>query len=163
MRGILISPPAIAVNICEEDGFKEAVEQAGSYPPVGLAYIAAVLRGNGIDVKIIDAKALKMSHKEVAKMVQEEEPGLVGVTIFTTQLRSALIMCQEIKEACPTTKIVVGGPHINPLHQEVIREPFIDFCVMGEGEMTMLELMDAISDGTDFKEIKGLSLRIGAR
>ncbi len=159
MRCILINPPTIAVNIYEEDGFKEAVEQAGSYPPIGLAYIAAVLRGNGIDVKIIDAKALKTSHKEVAKMVQEEEPGLVGVTVFTTQLRSALTMCQEIKEACPTTKIVVGGPHINPLHQEVIREPFIDFCVRGEGEMTMLELMDAISDGTDFKEIKGLTFK----
>ena len=64
MRCILINPPTIAVNICEEDGFKEAVEQAGSYPPVGLDYIAAVLRGNGVDVKIIDAKALKMSHKK---------------------------------------------------------------------------------------------------
>lgn len=160
---ILIDPPSMEVNISGEEGVKEAKEEHASSPPIGLAYIAALLRENGIEVRIIDARSLNMSHKETCALVAEESPDLVGVTVFTSQLRSALQMCQQIKEACPTTKIVVGGPHIHPLHNEVIKKGFIDYCVRGEGEFTMLELVAAISNGLDLKGVCGLTYRDGER
>lgn len=158
---ILVNPPTGVVNISAEEGIREAVEQAGSYPPIGLAYIAAVLRENGVEVKIVDAKALKLSHEETARMIAEEKPGLVGVTVFTTQFRSALTMCHQIKRTYPETKIVVGGPHVNPLHEEMIKQEGIDFCVRGEGETTMLELVDATSNGWNLKGVKGLTFKEG--
>ena len=161
LKCILIDPPSMAVNISRMSGVKEATEQLACAPPIGLAYIAAVLRENGIEVKIIDAKSLNISHKEAAQMVEKESPDLVGVTVFTSQLRSALQMCQAVKEVCPATKVVVGGPHIHSEHEEVIRKDFVDFCVRLEGEMTMLELVDAVSNGMDLRGVRGITFKRG--
>lgn len=159
LRCILIDPPSMEVNISEEEGLKQAKEEHACAPPLGLAYMAAVLQKNGIDVKIIDAKSLNMSHKEVSEVVENERPDLVGVTVFTSQLRSALLTCRGIREAYPAAKIIVGGPHIHPLHNEVIQKDFVDFCVRGEGESTMLELVDAISNGADLKKVRGITFK----
>ena len=161
MKCILIDPPHRVVNLSKKRGFKEAVEQSAIYPPIGLAYIAAVLLENGIDVEIIDAKSLNLSIREVVETVRNGNPDFVGVTIFTTQYSNALSMCREIKRGCPDTRLVVGGPHINPEHREVIKNDFIDFCVRGEGEVTMLELIKAVSSGSDLKEVSGITFKDG--
>ena len=161
MKCILIDPPRRIVNIAEGRGVKEASEQVATYPPIGLAYIAAVLRENGIDVGIVDAKSLNLSHKGVAEDIAKEAPDFVGITAFTSVLRSALDLCKEIKELSPTTKVVVGGPHIHSEHEEVIKEDFIDFCVRKEGEYTMLELVDAVSNGADLEKVRGLTFKKG--
>ena len=161
LRCILIDPPSMAVNISTKTGVKEATEQLACSPPIGLAYVAAVLQRNGTDVKIIDAKSLNLSHKEVCEMVERENPDIVGVTVFTSQLRSALNMCQAVKEACPSTKVVVGGPHIHSEHREVIKKGFIDFCVRLEGETTMLELVNAIWNGGELEKVKGITFKRG--
>ena len=161
MKCILVDPPMMAVNISKQGDAKELWEQTVAYPPIGLAYLASVLRENGVNVKIIDAKSLNMSHKEVAESVQEEMPDIVGVTVFTLNLRSALNLCREIKTLCPSTNIALGGPHIHPQHQEVIKEDSVDFCVRGEGEITLLELVNALSNGGDLERIKGITFKKG--
>ena len=160
VKCILIDPPSLEVNISDEQGLKDTKEHLACAPPIGLAYIAAVLRENDIDVKIIDAKSLNMTHMEICEAVLTEKPDLVGITIFTTQLRSALITAREIKKNLPSCKIVVGGPHVHPQHEELIRkEDSIDFCVRKEGEITMVELAKAISNRGDFRDILGLTFR----
>ena len=161
MKCILVDPPRRAVNVIESEAIRRAAEEHSAYPPVGLAYIAAVLQQNGIEVKIVDAKSLNIPPVVVAERVEEEEPELVGVTVFTSNLKGALETCREIKEHCPYTNIVVGGPHIHPLHREVIERDYIDFCVRGEGEITMLELAKAISSGADLKQVTGITFKDG--
>ena len=157
---ILIDPPSLEVNISGEQGLKETKEHLACAPPIGLAYIAAVLRENDIDVKIIDAKSLNMTHEETCAAVLIEKPDLAGITIFTSQLRSALLTAREIKKNLPSCKIVVGGPHVHPQHEELLRkQSSIDFCVRREGEITMMELAKALSDGGDFRDILGLTFR----
>ncbi|MFQ5826293.1 MAG: B12-binding domain-containing radical SAM protein, partial [Dehalococcoidia bacterium] len=161
MKCILVDPSRIGVNLVEDEVIRRATEERSAYPPVGLASIAAVLRENGIEVEIIDAKSLNMPPEEVARTVEAEAADLVGVTVFTPNLRSALETCREIKRRCPDTMIVAGGPHIHPLHQEVIQRDFIDFCVRGEGEITMLELAQAISSEGDLSGVRGITFKQG--
>ena len=121
MKCILIEPTWTIA------GFSESESLAGApcYPPIGLAYVAAVLRENGIEVKIIDAKSLRLRHEEVYEIVERANPDIVGVTVFTRQIKSALKTCEEIKRRCPAVKIVVGGPNIHAEHEAVIKN---DFC-----------------------------------
>lgn len=163
VKCILVDPPIIAVNISKKKGIKEATEELAIYPPIGLAYIAAVLRENGVDVKILDAKSLNISHKEVFEIIKKENPDFVGITVFTSNLKSVLDMCKGIKELCPSTKIVLGGPHIHPEHSEIIKNDFVDFCVRGEGEITMPELINAVFNGGDLREVKGITFKDGGK
>ena len=160
LKCVLIDPPSLEVNISNELGLKETKEHLACSPPIGLAYLAAALRKNNFEVKIIDARSLNMTHKETCEAVLIEKPDLVGITIFTSQLRSALKTAGEIKKNLPSVKIVVGGPHVHPQHEELIRKvSSIDFCVRVEGEITLVELAKALSKGGDFRDILGLTFR----
>ena len=159
MKCILIDPPRRAVNINQDEVIRKATEKASKFPPIGLAYLAGYLQANGIEVQIIDAKSLNLPYSDICEIVAEEEPDIVGVTVFTSNLKSSLMTCQEIKKAYPSAKIVVGGAHIHPQHREVIEKPYIDFCVRGEGEETILELTEALSNGKDLEQVKGLTFK----
>ncbi len=157
VKAVLIDPPNLVNHLSRE----AAQETAPCYPPIGLAYIAAALRRNGVQVRIIDAKSLRMTQEEISKEVEKEKPDIAGVSVLTHQMKSSIDTCETIKKVSPTTKIVVGGPHIHPMHREVAKNGFIDFCVRGEGEITMVKIADAVSNGGDFKKIKGITFRDG--
>ncbi len=160
LKCVLIDPPSLEVNVSDELGIKETKEHLACSPPIGLAYLAGSLREDGFEATIIDARSLNMTHKETCEAVLIEKPDLVGITIFTSQLRSALITAREIKNSLPSCKIVVGGPHVHPQHEELIRnEDSIDFCVRKEGEITLVELSKALSNGGDLTDIPGLTFR----
>lgn len=161
---LLISPPSefVTQNPNKGDNVKNALKAHEIYPPLGLAYIAAVLRENDIMVKIIDARSMGMSGEEVVEAVKRESPDFVGISVVTPLITSALDVSKRIKEALPTAKIIFGGPHIHFLHEEVIKADFVDFCVRGEGEFTTLELITALSEGRDMKEVKGITYKNNA-
>ena len=159
MKCILIDPPRRAVNIIQDEVIQKATENSSKFPPVGLTYLAGCLQSDGIEVQIIDAKSLNLPYSDINEIVVKEKPDIVGVTVFTSNLKSSLVTCYEIKRAYPLAKIVVGGPHIHPQHREVIEKPYIDFCIRGEGEETLLELTEALSKGKDFAQVKGLTFK----
>ena len=166
---LMISPPGefVIQKPNKGDNVKKALEAHEIYPPLGLAYIAAVLRENDIGVKIIDARSIGMSGEEVVDEVKRESPDFVGISVVTPLISSALNVSKRIKEELPTAKIIFGGPHIHFLHEEVIKADFVDFCVRGEGEFTTLELIRALSAregrGRDrdlkLKAVKGITFK----
>ena len=102
LKCVLIDPPSLEVNISDDVGIKETKEHLACSPPIGLAYLAASLRENGFEARIIDAKSLNMTYEQVCGVIEAEKPDLVGITIFTSQLRSALIVAREIKKTLPS-------------------------------------------------------------
>jgi radical SAM superfamily enzyme YgiQ (UPF0313 family) len=158
---ILIDPPrteSTYEQAWNEDS-RRRLEIQDIYAPIGLAYIAAVLRDNDVGVKIVDAKSLGMTQGDVTKMVEKERPEFVGITVVTPQYNIALQLSKKIKKACPDAKVVLGGPHIHFEHREVIKEKYIDFCVRGEGELTFLDLVKTASAGEDLARVKGITFR----
>ncbi|MFQ6003395.1 MAG: B12-binding domain-containing radical SAM protein, partial [Candidatus Zixiibacteriota bacterium] len=63
--------------------------------------------------------------------------------------------------AYPHTVLVLGGPHIHFQHREVIEKDYVDFCVRGEGEYTMMELVHAVSDADNLRQVKGITFKEG--
>ena len=129
-------------------------------PPLSLAYIAAILRKNHINVSMIDGNCQRYSFGEVINQLRTLDPQIIGISVFTFMYSRCGKLAKLIKEEFPAAKIVFGGPHINALHREVMKEiPYVDYCVYGEGEFTMLELVNALNSGKDLKSIKGLCFR----
>jgi len=117
--------------------------------PMGILYIAAVLDQNGIDVEVIDADIEGLTIKEMVDRILSTSPDLVGFSIMTPQLKSALAVSAALKEARPSLPIVLGGAHICSTFDDTfsLSDKF-DFAVFGEGEETMMEIVKKMENGS---------------
>jgi len=129
-------------------------KRQGVLPPLGIAYIAAVLEKAGHEVGIIDAIALNLTKEELTERILEFDPTLVGVTSMTPSFPGGLEAAQIAKE-CGAI-VVIGGPHLALYPQETLSYPCIDYGVIGEGEYTLLELIEALEKKRPLLSIQGL-------
>ena len=126
-------------------------------PPLGLAYIASYLREAGHDVSILDMKhGVPPDREEFLRQVQAFDPAVLGMGLYTVTMPVAEEISRITKGWNPDLKIVVGGPHPAGAPEECGRNPHFDFAAVGEGERMMLELVDALEQGTDIGEVAGL-------
>jgi anaerobic magnesium-protoporphyrin IX monomethyl ester cyclase len=126
----------------------------GVLPPLGIAYIAAVLEKAGYQVKILDAIALNLTTQEVKEAIGAEAPDVVGVTAMTSTVRGALEALQMAKEQGAIT--VIGGPQLSIYPQETLSYDFVDYGINGEGEYPFLYLVRALERKTSITDIPGL-------
>ncbi|MFA5124376.1 MAG: radical SAM protein [Patescibacteria group bacterium] len=155
---LLINPPFTNYDGIEGQGGKTA--------PLNLAYLAAYLRQyeQEVEITILDGEALEMSYDQIDEKIKEIMPQFIALTFPTPVYKQLKEITRRIKVINPAIKIIVGGPHPTIAAEETMRGmPAIDFCVLGEGEVTFLELIRAlISEQVDFGVIKGIAYRDNA-
>ncbi|MCW4000121.1 MAG: radical SAM protein [Candidatus Bathyarchaeota archaeon] len=126
------------------------------YPPLGLAYMAAVLEQNSFEVKIIDSPVLGFNHQQIKAELEAYQPAIVGVGSMTPTFESAIECARVAKEAVPDAQVIMGGPHATFADSEVLAaEKAVDVIVRGEGEETIVELAKQRKLG----DVKGISFR----
>ena len=161
IKCVLIDPPDEALDSCEVQSASQATEMHEVYPPLGLLYIAAILKQNDIDVLLIEARSRGLSFDKVIDEVRKETPDFIGITAITARINSALYLSAKVKEINPDIKVILGGPHVHFEHRDVIKNNSVDFCVRGEGEITALELIRTVTEGGNLREVKGITFRQG--
>jgi len=125
-------------------------------PPLGLLYLATALKKNGHEVKIIHYEA-SQAERIIAETI-EYGPDLVGMSVFTGNNNGAYIdLSNALKQK--GFKIIWGNAHPSLLPEQVLAEHSIDFVVIGEGEETLLELVDNIDEKEKYKNILGLAYK----
>jgi radical SAM superfamily enzyme YgiQ (UPF0313 family) len=98
--------------------------------------------------------------KKLLKQVMELRPDIVGVTCFSPNRFSSLDIVREIKSLLPETLVVAGGIHASFLYDQILRNfDYVDMVVRGEGEETVLELIDFLKEGVGLDKIRGLAFR----
>ena len=151
MRVCLVSPPY-------ESDVKSVV--GVSSPPIGLAYLASVLR-DGHDVKVLDASILGYSLNNVKRELKGFYPDVVGITSVTPSIYQAYQVAKIAKDVREDCKVIVGGPHATFLPDQTLREcRYIDIIVRGEGEETIRELVEAFEEG-EWARVRGITFRKG--
>lgn len=130
-------------------------------PPLGLGYLASYVEKNspGTEIKLIDCNMEKYSNERLLAEIKSYAPGLVGFTIYTCFFNTTLNLIKAIKADNPGIKIVVGGPHPTALPEDTLGNANIDFVILGEGEETLLELIDNISLPQNYQNIPGLAYK----
>jgi anaerobic magnesium-protoporphyrin IX monomethyl ester cyclase len=130
------------------------------FPPLGLAYLAAVLAQNDFEVRIMDCPVCRMDHEKLKADIASFEPDLVGIASMTPTIPSALKSVRVAKEACPEAKVIMGGPHATFADKQILtEEPEVDIVVRGEGEETLLELAQHAPKLDKLQEIRGITFR----
>jgi radical SAM superfamily enzyme YgiQ (UPF0313 family) len=113
--------------------------------PLGILYIAAVLRHHGIAVEVLDADIDGLTVPEMVERIRRSAPDLVGFSLMTPQLPSALAVSAALKRACPNLPIVLGGAHIDSTHEDTFHiADCFDFAIYGEGEYALLEVVQRL-------------------
>jgi len=132
-------------------------------PPMGIAYIAAVLQQRGFTVKIIDQFANKMSNDELAVEIQKEQPRIVGFSLLTPAVENTAKIVRKIRLLNKNIIIVLGNIHPSIFSDMILKERIADIVVRGEGEITMVALAERIRDDESFSGIEGISCLDGGR
>jgi len=145
MPKVLLINPAFNIN-------KENYDSSIS---VGLLSIATYLNSQNIEVSIIDGVRQKDYLKLVEKKVKDYD--YVGISVMTTQIPQALKVSRLTKESNPDCKIVWGGPHPSFFIKQTARHTLIDIVCFGEGELTMLHIVNK----KPLAEIKGIAYQSG--
>lgn len=130
-------------------------------PPLGLAYLAGILRKHGYQVKIIDNTIEKYSLLQLSEIVERTSPFLIGISCLSVNYSPALRTAEFLRQHYHIP-IIVGGPHATIL-PETLQHPYIDFICKGEGEFTLLELCDAIKNKKNPATIPGLMLNTSGK
>jgi len=137
---LFIYPP---FTVKERYGNRPIGRVGGHLPPLGLAQLAAFIREQGYGVDLLDAVALDLSVEEVVDRVTAIKPRAVGFTALTSSFHRASSVASNIRKVLPDILALVGGPHASAVPQKVMREnSCFDLLVVGEGELTLLEIME---------------------
>jgi len=126
-------------------------------PPLGLAYLAAALEEAGVEVRVLDLVVTPYSAAILAKLLDDFQPELVGITAVTMTVDHAMAVLDGVKRHSPRAVTVMGGPHVTFSAPQTLKAcPSLDVAVLGEGERTMVELARAIAAGSGFENIAGI-------
>jgi len=114
-------------------------------PPVGLGYLATALREKH-EVQILDGIKEKLTLEKFADILRKGRYDIVGIHLFTYQIKLVSEYANLIKKILPDAKIVLGGPHPS-CSPENIFEFFseIDWAFKGEAEIGFAKLADLVS------------------
>lgn len=127
--------------------------------PLGLAALGAFLRGQGYPVAFQQCFASR--GKEQIQAAGQVEAEVYGFQLNMINYQAIQEVVRRIKARNPRAVTVVGGPFLASISEDIIaREPLLDYAVVGEGELTLLELLTSLESGQPaVAEIAGLVWR----
>ncbi len=167
MRVCLINPPRLHPKLWGKPNV---------FQPLGIAYVAAVLEKRH-KVCIIDSPTegwgnlqqvdgtkyrVGLTNKEIADRIRQWVPDVVGINIpFSGWSKGAFEVASIVKEINKEIVTVLDGQHPSARPDECLTNPNIDFVVIGEGEITISELINTFEKGDtrNLKTIKGIAFK----
>ena len=111
------------------------------YPPMGILYLAAYARKNMGDLKIKVVDGLQKGFKKTVKDIYQFNPDVLGVSYTTQAASGAYSLINEVKSNDKELFVISGGPHPTAMPTDVLIRSETDTVVLGEGEITFLELI----------------------
>lgn len=155
MKIFFIIPPDI--HYIEPYAYKVADKSNTGRIHLGLLYVAAYLRQHtGITPRIIDATVDGLGLDDIRRIITEEKPDIVGMSVLTFNLLNCLQVSEIIKAVSPGTKVCYGGWHPTLYPKETLSLPSVDMIALGEGEETFTEL---VKNGLSPAGIPGLGYK----
>jgi len=146
------------------------VEVAGSWPPLGMLYLAAQAERAGWDAEVYDVMTLRHDLKDIRTHFQSGNYDIVATTAITPTYQAARDLLAVAKEVNPSCTTLVGGVHPTFCFREIFDQDAdaIDYIIAGEGELALYEFLknfDVITrrhqtPGLIFSEEDDLSINI---
>ena len=131
--------------------------------PMGLAYITAVMEREGIDVEIYSQDIHHYPDEHLTEYLDNNKFDVVGVSLIAGyyQYRKLLGISEAINKSKNRPYYIIGGYGPTPEPEFFMEKTGADMIVQGEGEVTIVEVMSALTNKTPMDDILGISYRDG--
>jgi len=123
------------------------------FPPLGLGYIAASLKQKGFNVELVDYTFL--NNNEAAKKVRDSNPKIIGIYSMFSMKKKSLELAKQFKKN--DILLIAGGPLPTLDPADFLKD--FDIVVIGEGEVTIIELLNSVEKGKELSMIKGIAYK----
>ena len=133
-------------------------KKSGKWPPLNLAYLAAIAENKGHEVNIIDGEAEGLSIAKLVNQTKEFSPDLIGITGTTPFYHICVNLARELKKRLHEVPIAIGGAHVTVLKEEVFENCF-DYAFIGEAEKSWETFLDRYEKGQDISQVGGILYR----
>lgn len=159
---LLINPPSPAGHMSNKDsmgGFGQLYPAGASpFPPLDMPYLAATLTQQGIAFEVFECGALRWSMDELVRAIDATGKAAGALFVVRTSLPTIdwdLHVCAELRKRCGAKAILVYGPVVSPLLWRIQRDDDVDYALVGEPDVAVVELMQGKPAG----EVSGLVWR----
>src|SRR5215831_10129128 len=176
MKICLISAPTANQLNNPALGEMEAARIMGELAPVGILSLAAVLEAQGLQPDVVDLNRVYYQWLHNTDPTQPGvEPdfcafagsyfarrdfGFFGFSTVCSSFPLTLRIAAEVKRHHPYSVVALGGPQASVVDVATMRAfPAIDLLVRGEAELTLPELIDALTRGSSLVSIPGITFR----
>ena len=147
----------------EELSSTEKSKVVGSWPPLGILYLATLLRDlEGTEVAVLDQAAEGYTDEQAANWALKQDPNVLGFSALASSGKTAARIARAVKQENPDIVTVMGNYYASFNDERVLKTyPQIDIAVRGEGEETTRQLTRALAKGHSLKKVLGLTFRNG--
>lgn len=136
---------------------------ARKFAPVGLGCILTALRRAGYDFDLIDMDADDLDVAAVAERIKGKTYDLCGFGCIVTGLGLVQDLARVVREGSPDCLIVAGNSVATSIPELLLRNTCVDVAVLGEGDVTIVELAKALCAGSTWKSVPGIAYLEGGR
>ncbi|MCI4626721.1 MAG: B12-binding domain-containing radical SAM protein [Candidatus Magnetoovum sp. WYHC-5] len=157
---LLINPPPYVSNSYSR--YLEKTPVKTYTMPLGIGYIASTLEKYGHRLRILDAYVKGYDFNQIEAYIREVAPDVIGIQCLSDQRASWYRLVGLIRAIDDKIKIVLGGPHPSILPAQVLQHCRPDALVIGEGEDTMVSLLEAWQRGSSLNSVDGIAYNNGS-
>jgi radical SAM superfamily enzyme YgiQ (UPF0313 family) len=119
--------------------FSKLAKKTSAFPPLNIAYLAAIAENAGHEVQIVDGEIESLNNQEIADHVKDFSPDLIGLTGTTPVFHLLVRLAKTLKEHLDVP-IMAGGHHVT-LFKEKAFEKCFDFFFVSEAEMSFIDFL----------------------
>ncbi|HEX6880895.1 MAG TPA: radical SAM protein [Terriglobales bacterium] len=124
------------------------------YVPLGILYICSHLREKGLSVDVFDTTFA--TRVDLFAFLRSEKPSILGIYANLMTRKNVVEILTVAHDA--GWKTIVGGPEPGAYVEEYL-DAGADVVVLGEGELTLEELVPALKSGADLSSIRGVAFK----
>ena len=134
-----------------------------SHYPLGFAYLYSYLEPHGytLDHLFLNNHPYNESEKKIIQKIFDFQPDVVGLQIFTQNRVSSFRVIEMIEQKYPSIQIVIGGIHTTVMYKQILKRYPRLIAVLGEGEVTFLELLSKLKSNTGLNMVRGIAFNNG--
>lgn len=127
-----------------------------AYFPIGLAYIATAMKRAGYACDIIDIEANRYTDEELEGLLARKAYDVVGFGTLVSGYRYAKTVATLARRTNPSAVIIAGNSVASSIPEHLLKNTEVDIAIKGEGDATIVSLLNAIRDGKPLERVKGI-------